>query len=62
MFKLCRDLSIDDPVAWFDSVDAAVVDRWLAFYWVESEEATAGDKKEMTPDEMRSRLDSRFGR
>ena len=32
---LCRDLHIDDPVAWINAVDPNLVDLWLAFYSID---------------------------
>ena len=31
MFKICLQLGVDDPVAWMNGVDSAVVDGWIAY-------------------------------
>lgn len=32
VFRLCKDLGIDDPVHWMNTTSPAVVDQWQAFY------------------------------
>lgn len=50
VFKICSDLSIDDPVTWMNNVDPAVVDGWIAYHLAVQkmeESATSGDKLDM---------------
>ena len=35
---LCKDLGIDDPVFWMNSVEPEIVDLWVAFYIVSDSE------------------------
>jgi hypothetical protein len=30
-FMICKNLGIDDPVLWMDTVDPVILDRWIAF-------------------------------
>ena len=48
MFQLCKDLCIDDPVAWFNAAPPAVVDFWLAYYSV-VHEAESGENNMVDP-------------
>lgn len=34
---LCKELGIDDPAFWMDTVSAKVIDQWLAWHIVDSE-------------------------
>jgi hypothetical protein len=47
---VCRDLGIDDPIAWFESIPESVFDGWVAFYSFEREqEAKAGGSEMSDP-------------
>lgn len=44
---MCRDLGIDDPVAWFQAVPEAVLDGWVAFYSLEADEINGDSGSKM---------------
>lgn len=60
VFRLCRDLGIDDPIAYLDRVPRAVVDAWLAYY-LEEQSGSKADKQKMSPAEALQTLSSRHG-
>jgi hypothetical protein len=37
VFRICKELGIDDPVHWMNSVSPSVVDQWIAFELLERE-------------------------
>ncbi len=51
VFKICSDLSIDDPVSWMNHVDPAVIDSWIAYHLavhrMEESATAAGEKLDM---------------
>ena len=53
--ELCERLGIDDPVSWFNSVPAQVVDFWLALESVRSDESE-GIGEMMSPEKAHKRL------
>lgn len=52
VFRICEELKIDDPVAWMNCTDSAVVDSWIAYFSYKNdlEEGTLKGNK-MSPDE-----------
>lgn len=42
VFRICKDLGIDDPVAWMNAVDPRLVDQWIAFYCAEDDGEVEG--------------------
>lgn len=55
-FRICQELSIDDPVAWMDAVDPAVLDRWIAYtiYKQELESGGSDTSPEAALDKLRN--------
>lgn len=51
VFKVCKQLGIDDPCCWMDTVDPVVVDRWIAYEIHESELKHGDSKKQQSPAE-----------
>lgn len=37
VFRICKDLGIDDPCFWMNSVSPTLVDQWIAFYTIPDE-------------------------
>lgn len=60
VFRLCRDLGIDDPLAYMERVPRAVIDAWLAFY-LEEQTGNKEEKKAMSATEALQHLSSRHG-
>lgn len=48
VFRICKDLCIDDPVHWMNSVSPLLVDQWIAYYTQTSE---SGPAEPMKPEE-----------
>ena len=64
VFQLCKELGIDDPICWFNRVPPHVVDWWLAFYLVQSEELEAASdsgKQKMDPMKAYEALSRQYG-
>lgn len=59
MVRLCRELNIDDPVAWMDAVPPHVVDLWIAFYLNEADQGK--EKESMSPENLLERLSRKHG-
>lgn len=56
VFRVCKNLGIDDPCHWMNSVSPSVVDQWIAFEIQESK--TMDSKKPMSPEEAMASLGS----
>jgi len=52
---LCKDLGIDDPIAWYNSAPSAVVDQWFAYYSLESDEMSS-NRKGVSPNQALNQL------
>ncbi len=52
---LCKDLGIDDPVAWYNAAPSSVVDQWFAYYSLESDDASSTSKG-VSPDQALNQL------
>ena len=59
---LCKELKIDDPIAWFNSVPESVLDGWAAFYSLEADEMSGKASKMMDPLDAMKMLQERLGR
>jgi hypothetical protein len=55
-FKICKDLGIDDPVHWMNSVSPSVVDQWIAFELNEADTETP--KNVSSPEEALQHIQS----
>lgn len=62
-FRLCKQLGIDDPIAWFNSVPEAVLDAWVAYELFDTEDKSgSGSGAMMDPMEMMQKMQERFNR
>lgn len=52
---LCKDLGIDDPMAWYNSAPPSVVDQWFAYYSLESDEMSS-TRKGVSPNQALNQL------
>lgn len=67
VFSICKELKIDDPIHWMNSVKPIVVDWWIAYFSHEADlEKEAYDKatkkqqgKSMQPDEAAAFLSNK---
>jgi len=48
VFSICKDLGIDDPCHWLNSVSPLLVDQWIAYY---SSENSKVEAEKMSPEE-----------
>lgn len=60
MFRLCKDLGIDDPFAWMNSVPSNIVDAWMAFYMLESKKGNS-DSNMVSPEAALKKLQAKHG-
>lgn len=60
VFHICKELGIDDPIHWFNSVAPVTIDWWIAYLSLvakrEADTADAGKGKEMSPDSAQEYL------
>lgn len=65
VFTICKDLGIDDPIAWMNGTSRLVVDWWVAYYAVSSEREAAAyknnDNEEMMPTDAGAQLKNMTG-
>jgi hypothetical protein len=62
VFDLCKELGIDDPIAWFNAAPEKVVDAWIAHASLKvDEQNTASDAKMMSPAEAFKKLNKTYG-
>ena len=59
---MCKELGIDDPVAWFNAVPESVIDGWAAFWSLESDEMAGKASKMMDPLDAMKMLQEKMGR
>ncbi len=56
VFKICKNLGIDDPVHWMNNVDPSIVDSWIAFSQYENELEAGAYSKEDSPEAALDKL------
>lgn len=58
VFTICKDLCIDDPIAWMNGTSRLVVDWWVAYYAVSNKREMEAYKetKEYDPNEASEKL------
>lgn len=57
VFKICKDLGIDDPVHWMNSVSPSIVDQWIA-YELNERDHGAGPTGGSSPEETLAKIQS----
>ena len=60
VFRICKNLGIDDPCYWLDNTSSAVVDQWIA-YEVFCESKESKSKAASTPEEALGILNTMAG-
>ena len=60
VFHICKELNIDDPIHWFNTVPPITVDWWIAYLSLvskrENDSADTSKGKEMSPDSAQEYL------
>lgn len=60
VFDTCKDLGIDDPIAWMEYVDSRIIDLWIAHSIVARKRAFE-DRGASDPEALQSHIEKAFG-
>jgi len=54
VFRICKELGIDDPIAWMNIVPSSLVDQWIAFFCCSDDGEVESEK---SPEEQLKKLE-----